>query len=217
MPGDSTSVNDVRQGLGVFFTGDFSTGITNCMYISNDRIYALVERLPLGDWASFGYGIPLKKRKPSDVNKLAIVYDEPTRQIRFIVDGDVLLTVEKLGMYQKTDDYLVYNYGGMPSEVFPTDISYGFGVGDALSDYPFCKKPVKEHGKCSEYDWEACEYPRVPTGLVKTGSGIAYNPIFGIPFNATFVDEYALPSNMIYGQGASANLQRFVAFNKRCE
>lgn len=217
-PGDSIAHDDIRQGWVGLCTSDFVvTGISNFIMLSNDRIYALSERMPLGgDYASFGTGIPLKKRKPSDIHNLAIVYDESLREVRFIVDGEVLLTVNRLGLYPETNDYLVYDDGGNPNEAFPSSIFYGFGVGDMLYMYPWCKKPIKEGGKCHAYDWEECDYPRVPTGLVKTGLSPMFDPIYGQPYNATFVDYESLASNRIYGQGATANLQRYIAYSKKC-
>jgi len=206
--------NDVRLASGNFVTFDFATGLQFGFIFSNDRIYALYARSPMNDNIySFVYMIPLVRREPADINTVGLVFDNNSLRVKYYVDGYLRLDLGDIGgaFNQK---FLVIDYGGTFTSLYPTAITYGFGTSSNLNAYPVCKNPIS-HSPLSESTRYHCEDPELPEALVKTGdntSRVEYNPLFVYPDQsvATYYDVTGATQNVLFGQGVAINLQRLI-------
>ncbi len=196
--------NDVRFANAFFTAIDMEQSFSWGFLLTNDRVYAVVQRSKLGrtvfgpDAAAFAYIVPLKKRKPCNVNRCEIIFYEVTRQISFKVDGKDYYRIYTNGFIDRI--YAILDQGGVGNLVWPSSLVYGFGTTSLLDYYPVCKS------------FNGCEYPLDRQGLVYMGSD-DFNPITGPPTNATWYDPIGIAQGShIWGQGVSMQMKKLEAY-----
>ncbi|MGH4015634.1 MAG: DUF6081 family protein [Pseudonocardiaceae bacterium] len=163
-------------------------------FITNEQIYAFYERLPnsreqLGNYAAFSYAIPVADRSPHDRHHLEISYDRSAGVVRWLVDGDEVYQVDRLGHRLASREHLVLDHGGEETPVQPRQLSCGMGMISILDG----------------------ELPG-QSALVRLSSadGFYFDPATGEPDPQTFLDDESLESNRLFGQGAGLDMSRFV-------
>ena len=122
--------------------------------LTNEDIYAVYERLPLGrkEWVgpaatnydSYGQVIPVGKRNIADpLNdfvKLAIAYNYKENYVRWLVNDQEVFRLERLGfpLERETRVYQMGTTGSFPdpdSLLRPTQLKYGFGTFSNMGFY----------------------------------------------------------------------------------
>lgn len=216
-PDNIIQKNDVRLAFANFAAYDPIQDINNGFGVTNDRIYAIFDRLPfqrpaLGPYACYTAFIPIAKRRPGDLNKMTITFDPNERIISWYVDGVQKLSSSKSGYYPQRD-YLGIDLGGVQEHVFPNDLLFGFGSFTALNSYPVCKDAYGRPDKC--------QFPADRMALVKLGdanASAAYNPMIGVPIPAQFYDaDGNVQENHIWGQGLKMNIRKLKVVSEICE
>ena len=202
------SRNDPRLASIGINTLDLTTNIVADFFITNDKIYALYERLPFArtaenNYASFTYLVPVADRKNKcDDFKLQIAFNGKSKYLRFLVDGKEVLRVEKLG-FRLTGfgaDYLVLDLAGVEQEAFPVTIQAGFGTFSLLDAYSACTKTI-----CNGV-LRKCPRSKKDQGLVKLVTTPNFYFFPGTNKPATFVSDGVNPETRIFGQGAQLKL-----------
>jgi len=201
--------NDPRLGsvAMVVISNDF---LVLDFIITNDKIYALYERLPFG-WGSGPYSAFtsvhfLKKRKPTDFHDLKIVINKKTKKVEWTAD-DSSVSIERYGL-QPGKSYNGQTFNNNFHKVLvltppgpvsiETDspqldsIQVGFGLFTLMDMGEFQKKhhghdDSKHHGHCDPIN-NQCPSP-LQGYLQLTGSPYAF-PIdwvydFTLPFTGT--------------------------------
>ncbi len=152
-------------------TVDFDTFMVFDFFMTNKRIYAFYEHLPFarevhGNYAAFSYAIPVATRQPGDFHKLAIAYHKSAGTVRWLVDGEEVFRVSRIG-HRIDRGFMVLDHGGDDRDFSPNQLACGMGMFTLLD----------AHGPTNR-------------GLVKlsTAPGFYYNPAVGAPTVETFVD-----------------------------
>jgi hypothetical protein len=218
-PPQMIQAQDVRLASAIVTTLDLQSGIAIGFLLTNDRLYGLYERWPVGPWAAFTYIIPLATRRPTQQHALSIRFDASTKKAYYLIQNEPHFELSNIGNYMATADYLVLDYGGVPTSSFPTALHIAFGTRTLLDAYPACKLPLaslRATKRCAAVDWLSCAYPQLANGLVKAAARPYVNPVCGPAADAFFFDSFALPRNTLFGQGVTLDLQRLVAFSKKC-
>ncbi len=163
-------------------------------FITNEQIYAFYERLPnlrrqLGNYAAFSYAIPVADRSPHDRHRLQISYDRSAGVARWLVDGNEIYQVRRLGHRLASREHLMLDHGGEETLVEPRQFNFGMGMIPLLDG----------------------ELPG-QSALVRLSSadGFYFDPATGEPNPQTFLDDQSVESNRLFGQGAELNMSRFV-------
>lgn len=207
--------NDLRLALGGAVAIDFINSLAFNFFLSNDRVYALYERLPfsrgaLGDYDAFAFIIPVAKRKACDFHRLQLVLDDETKTVNYVVDKKLVLTVNQVG-FRLSDYTPVFDLGGTPALAFPTSINIGVGTFTLLDFYP-ASTDIKRNSPCS--------YPVIREALVNAADAtgpIIYNPVLGAPSLASYWDPIGTNiQNHIFGQGAAIQIKKMSASIEDC-
>lgn len=221
--------NDFRFATGGAATLDLTNSLAFDFFLTNNRVYALYERLPFtrgsqGDYDSFTFFIPIAKRKPSDMHLLQLILDDETKTVTYTVDKRHGLTVHNVGT-RLANQAPVADLGGTPELVFPTTLTIGFGTFTLLDFYPAATqlKHCCDHGcnVCGNGDAiHPCDYPPIREALVNGANENAlpqYNPILGAPNLASFWDPVGTdPNHHIWGQGVVIDIKSIRAYTKSC-
>ena len=186
-----TPNDDLRLASVAFNSIDFESWMVFDFFLTNERIYALYERLPFGqtadhNYAAFTYQIPLQERKAADVHDLRIAYDRSAGVVRWLVDGQEKFRVDKIG-YRIDRKYMTIDHGGVEESVAPRQLNFGMGMFTILDgDLPSGKALVR----------------------LSNAPNFYFDPSQGEPTPQTFADEDSQASSRLFGQGAELRVQR---------
>ncbi|MDT0306488.1 DUF6081 family protein [Streptomyces sp. DSM 44917] len=196
-------VTDPEDDLRLACTGlpvqDFETSLTLNFLLTNRRVYAVYERLPLsraalGPYASFAYHVPVAERSPEDWHRCRIAYDRRHGVLRWTLDGREVLTVEEIGrrLPERYADCLAADHGGEEETVRPRQFNAGLGLFTAL-----------DHAGPGQ------------RGLVRLSSEPGYylSTSQGPPAPQEFAHDEAPEKLRLFGQGAEARLRSFTVFS----
>jgi len=200
--------DDLRLGAAAFNAIDFETFIVSDFFVTNERIYALYERLPFGrpssggslnEYAAFTFTIPVAKRSIGDQHHLKIAYDRERGIMRWLVDGREVLRVDRLG-YRIDRRQMVLDHGGTETLIRPRQLACGMGMFTLLDA---SRPPQSASNPGSD-------------GLVRLSSApdFYFHTGRGQPTPQTFADSNSLPSSRLFGQGAELNVRRLVVSSR---
>jgi hypothetical protein len=185
--------DDARLAAGALNGIDFETFMVFDFFVTNERLYAIYERLPfgrpfLGNYASFTFLVPLMDRVPADEHELQIAYDREAGVVRWLVSGQELFRVDKIG-YRIDRDYMVLDHGGVEETVEPRQLNFGMGMFTLLDADVLAKK-----------------------GLVKLSNipDTYFDPTKGEPKAQKFEDTASETSSRLFGQGAELRVKDFL-------
>jgi hypothetical protein len=195
-------VDDPQDDLRLASVGmpllDAETSLIVDFFLSNRRVYVVYERLPFtrheqGNYAAFVYQVPVADRAPGDSHHCRIGYDRSAGVVTWLLDGEEVFRVDRLGHRLASREHLVVDHGGDETTIEPRQLSCGLGMFTSL-DYA---KPGN-------------------TALVKVSSteGYYYSTATGPPEPQPFHDDKSLESNRLFGQGASLDVGRFVVASR---
>jgi len=181
---------DMRLASFAMNTMDFETFMVFDFFITNTKIYAFYERLPLGretlgNYAAFSYKIPVADRQPNETHRIKISYDKDKGVVSWFVDNKEVFRVDKIG-YRIDQKYMILDHGGEEELVKPNQLVAGLGMFTLLDAY--------ENRK----------------GLVRLSSeeDFYFDPLKGEPNPIDFIDEQSLESNRLFGQGAELSVKQ---------
>ncbi|GAA0707083.1 hypothetical protein Drose_14775 [Dactylosporangium roseum] len=183
--------DDLRLAGSMLNSIDPETSVAFDFILTNKRVYAFYGRTNfarrhLGRYASFAHSVPLADRSPQDSHRVRIAYDRGAGVVRWLLEGEEVLRVDRIG-HQLGRDTLTLDEGGEPSTVEPRQLSFGMGMLTLLDG-----------------SW--------PTGrgLVRLSRATTYyRPDTGEPVEQSFVDEQSLASSRLFGQGAELTIGGF--------
>lgn len=186
-----TPNDDLRLASVAFNSIDFESWMVFDFFMTNERIYALYERLPFGrtadhNYAAFTYQIPLQERKAGQMHDLRIAYDRSAGVVRWLVDGEEKFRVDNIG-HRIDRKYLTIDHGGVEETVAPAQLNFGMGMFTLLDgDLPSGKALVR----------------------LSNAPNFYFDPLQGEPTPQTFVDEESKASSRLFGQGAELRVSR---------
>lgn len=184
--------NDMRLASFAMNVIDFDTFLVFDFFFTNEKIYAIYERLPFargvyGNYAAFTYLVPLASYDPLDTRRVKLGYDKDNGIVRWYVDGVEKFRVDKLGYRLKSRKYLTLDHGGTEALVSPNQISCGMGMFSLLDgELPSHHALVR----------------------ISATPNLYFDPTFGEPTPQTFFDEDSLASNRLFGQGAEFRMKK---------
>ncbi|HLL05625.1 MAG TPA: DUF6081 family protein [Myxococcaceae bacterium] len=167
-------------------TIDFESFMVFDFMFTNERVYAIYERLPFGrtatnHYAAFTYAIPVATRTAWKNHQVKISYDRRESVVRWILDGVEVYSVRNVG-YRLSRQYMLIDHGGTEQLVRMNQLNCGMGMFSLL-------------------DAASGSTP----GLVRLSStaDFYYQPQVGAPQALTFVDEASQQGSRLFGQGAT--------------
>lgn len=171
---------------------DLETGLVfDCMF-SNERVYALYERLtfartPQRNYAAFTYAVPLARRTPESTHEVKIAYDRAAGVVRWVLDGKEVFRIDRVG--RRIDPkWLLVDHGGEEEDVEMRQLNFGMGLFTLLDGFQGGRGLVRLSGDPSYY--------ALPKAKAKAAAG--------------FVDEQSQPGSRLFGQGAELRVQQYV-------
>lgn len=184
--------DDLRLAACAFNTIDFETFMVFDFFITNRHVYAFYERLPfgrgpqLGNYAAFSFAVRSEEREPDQYHHLRLSYYRDTGRVRWFVDGNLVLEVNRIGRLINRR-YMTLDHGGTEVAVRPRQLCGGLGMFSLLDAY----LPTKR-------------------SLVKLSNspGFYFDPERGQPTSVAFVDANSARSSRLFGQGASMQVRR---------
>jgi hypothetical protein len=182
---------DFRLAAPAMVAMDQETNVVLNFFLTNAAIFALYERPPFardkfGNYAAFSFAVPVAARAPEDWHKLAISYDRDSNTALWLVDGEVVLEVDRIGRRIERR-YMALDVGGEEQTVQLDQLQCGLGM-FTLMDASIDGGP----------------------GLID----LAGYPFFfctarGEPHPLQYVDRESLQANRLFGQGARVRCKRF--------
>ncbi|RLU89232.1 hypothetical protein CTZ27_22620 [Streptomyces griseocarneus] len=172
---------------------DFESFVGVEFFLTNTKVYVFYERLPfgrerLGDYAAFLYAVPVADRTPEDVHHCRVSYDRAAGTVRYLLEGEEVFRVDRLGHRLAGREYLVLEHGGedMPAE--PRQFAAGVGLFTVLDG------ALPGHAD--------------PSGLVRLTPrpGQYHSTLQGPPAPQTFVDPDSAETSRLFGQGAEVTV-----------
>jgi hypothetical protein len=201
--------DDLRLSGAAFNAIDFETFLVADFFVTNERIYALYERLPFGrpssggtlnEYASFTFTVPVGNRSIGDQHHLKIAYDRSRGIVRWLVDKQEVMRVDRLG-YRIDRRHMILDHGGTETLVQPRQLACGLGMFTLLD----ASQPG-QRGPGATADGLA-RLSAAPSFYFHTGQGQ--------PTPQTFADPSSLPSSRLFGQGAELNARSLVVSSRR--
>lgn len=203
--------DDLRLSAVAFNAIDFETFIVADFFVTNERIYALYERLPfgrpssggtLGEYASFTFTVPVANRAIGGEHHLKIAYDRSRGVMRWLVDDTEVMRVDRLG-FLIDRQHMILDHGGSETLVQPRQLACGMGMFTLLDA---SRPPQRGSNPGNE-------------GLVRLS--MAQNFYFhtgrGQPIPQTFADPDSRQSSRLFGQGAELNVRRLVVSSRSAD
>jgi len=202
--------NDDLRLSGVAFNAiDFETFLVADFFVTNERIYALYERLPFGrpssggtlnEYAAFTFTVPVATRSADDQHHLKIAYDRDRGMVRWLVDGNEVMRVNRLG-YRIDRRHMVLDHGGTETLVQPRQLACGMGMFTLLD----ASRPGQRASN------------PLSDGLVRlsAATNFYFNTGLGQPTPQTFADPDSLASSRLFGQGAELKVRSLVVASYR--
>ncbi|KAG2440279.1 hypothetical protein HXX76_004391 [Chlamydomonas incerta] len=133
--------DDIRLGACASNFIDFTQMLVADMFLSNEGVWALYERLPFvrtADhvYAAFTFVKRVADRKPGDENLLQIKYDRTANTLEWWVDGALKLKVDRIGYKPNAalGMEVGLDLGGAEEEIRLDSLQAGFGC-YALLDF----------------------------------------------------------------------------------
>lgn len=123
--------SDIRLGAAGLISVDLESGIVFDFFMTNDRVYAVYERLALKpgvQFAAFTYAVPVADREADQTHHLEVTFDRAAATAHWRVDGTPVLSVDRIG-FRALDDAYLKRDNGLPEEaVLPRQLTYGMGL-----------------------------------------------------------------------------------------
>jgi len=171
---------------------DEETSVIFDFFLSNRKVYVVYERLPFtrqaqGNYAAFVYQIPVADREPDDWHHFQISYDVAAGTVEWVLDGQEVFRVDRIGHLLPSREHLVVDHGGEETTVAPRQLNPGFGMFTSL------------------------DYARPGERALVRISGVEnyyYDTARGEPHPQTFIDDKSAESNRLFGQGAEVRIRR---------
>ena len=164
---------------------------------TNQQIFAVYERLPIGrtatnNYCAFTHLIPIGQCDPTTFTKVAIAYNKKAGYVRWLINGQEKFRVDRLG-FPIDRKYRILDHGGIPSLIVPRNLLYGFGTFTLLDMY-------NPNNPGAEYN----------SGLLRLAGFPEFDPLLttqvGEPVPATFVQNVYDANFALFGQGATMKL-----------
>ncbi|KQX19639.1 MULTISPECIES: DUF6081 family protein [unclassified Sphingomonas] len=182
-------LNDFRLGAPALFNLDQESNVVFGFFLTNKGIFAVYERAPFaratfGDYAAFSFGMQVAARAPDDWHRLAIAYDYDANTARWLVDGKLVLEVDRVG--RRLDRrHMAIDVGGEEQEVRLNQLECGLGL-YTLMDGSLDGGP----------------------GLVDLyGYPMFFDTKRGAPHPQDYVDPDSLQNSRLFGQGAALRIR----------
>lgn len=189
--------DDTRLAAVAMNAVDFESFMVFDFLLTNERVYALYERLPFGrseanNYASFTFQIPVAARAPGDDHNLKVAYDRTAGTVRWLIGEEEVFRVDQIGRLIDRQ-YMLLDRGGVEEVVSPRQLNCGMGTFTLIDG----------HGPTD-------------TGLVKLSNAPDYyfSPPIGAPSPEAFVDGASLAESRLFGQGAELRLRQFVVSSR---
>ncbi len=184
---------DARLAAFALNTADFETGMVFDFFFTNERVYAVYERLPFmrtstNRYAAFTYLVPVATRTPSTVHTARIEYDRGNGRVRWNLQGTTVFELTRIG--RRIDrQYLLIDHGGVEQTVAPRQLACGMGTFTLLDGYS----------------------PASGKGLVRLSSAPNHYflPHLGEVYAQSFVDESSQASSRLFGQGVDFRVTKY--------
>jgi len=121
------TTHEAVRGAAALITVDHETGMVFDLVFTNTTVYALYERLPReGSSAlTFSYAVPVCERKPDQFHRGSISLDGSGGVVRWVLDGNEVLSVDKIGYAVLDDSCLLWRGEGSEHLVRPGQLSLG--------------------------------------------------------------------------------------------
>jgi hypothetical protein len=177
--------DDLRLAAAGFSVLDPETLVVFDFFFTNRRVYAFYERLPQGpgtEYAAFSSATPVADRSgPDQRHDLEIRYDRAAGTVRWLVDGNEGLRIERIGLSPANRRRVLLDLGGAEQFVEPRQLVPSLGLFTLLDG----------NGPNGQ-------------GLVRISDqpDLYRAPHAAGPTPQTFFDEQSLPGNRLWGQGA---------------
>ncbi|MEU3823944.1 hypothetical protein GT045_21210 [Streptomyces sp. SID486] len=96
---DESADEDIRDGASTLVVLDRDAGLIMNFALTETRVWALYGRVPAPDGTrgGFSYSVPLASRGSSDRHHCALAVDSAAGTARWLLDGDEVFAVERLG------------------------------------------------------------------------------------------------------------------------
>jgi hypothetical protein len=178
---------DPRLGSGTLVAADFQTGAIADFALTNTTVYALYERIrDTGTtYAAYSYAVPVATRTPTTQEQVAIRFDEAGSRVTWLLNGEQVLSIDKIGTLALPRTDMLLDHGGTPAQVSLAQADCGLGIGDELD----ATTPAGETANGA--------------GLVQLDStaGFYFDPRAGQPTPQTFLDTDDTVAERLWGQG----------------
>ncbi|MFI6625577.1 DUF6081 family protein [Streptomyces sp. NPDC050528] len=133
-PVSGTGVAETRAGMGGMLCVDFGSGLVLDFLLTNDRVWALYERLgrPGTGHGTFTYEIPVAERSPDRRHRCAVRVDRARGTAVWSLDGEEVLAVPNLGHRLPSRSahsaHLTRSTDGPEESVRPDRLALGIGL-----------------------------------------------------------------------------------------
>lgn len=190
--------DDLRLAAVALNTYDPESWMVYDFWLTNRGIYAFYERLPfgrlqLGTYAAFSFHQRVGDRSPYDWHDLEIAYNRSAGTVRWSVDGEEHLRVERIG-YRIAREHMTIDHGGAEEPIESRQLNGGMGMFTLLDGaLPSRRALVRLSGI----------------------EGTYFHPEHGEPATQVFVDETSVDGSRLFGQGARLRVASFTVENRK--
>jgi hypothetical protein len=185
---------DVRLASFAMNTVDFESFMVFDFMFTNNRIYAIYERLPfgratMGNYAAFTYAVPVKVYTPWDYYNTKIAYDRTAGVVKWLINGVEVFRVSNIGYRLADRQYMLIDHGGTEQAVSMNQLNCGMGMFTLLDG-------ASPSG----------------AGLVRltNAPNFYFQPQVGTSQALWFADETSQQSSRLFGQGAEFDVEEIV-------
>ncbi len=194
VPTGSDPQSDPRLASATVITVDHASHTVANFSVTNHEVHAVYQRLPVesGEYAALYYSVPVFKRTAGQPVKLRIRYDQGGKRVSWLVNGQTVLSTNKIGTHAFDRRYLRIEHEGPDEQVTATSVQCGIATGNLLDG----------GGGANDRD---------KAGLVRLEDSpdFYYDPAEGAPAPQKFHDDRSLLSNRLWGQGVTLKVRSF--------